>query len=290
IDGTAAPTSNHEYLFFQTLVGAWPFAWNEAWNGKDGRAELCERIQLVMLKASKEAKQQTSWTNPNVDYDKALADFIEYAFADDTFMGEVRRFCARIAIPAAVNALSQALIKLCSPGVPDIYQGAELWHQVLVDPDNRRPVDFALRRVMLKTLMDKGDPTPELAHELLNDLGSGQVKLHVTRSALAARRQHPELFRRGDYESLSGGDHLFAFTRGFEKERLVCIAPRLVAGASSKRGGWPIGEAWGDARLLCLHRGNYRNVMTGQKLTLAGEIKVSEALADFPVALFISEP
>ena len=290
IDGAAAPTSNHEYLFFQTLVGAWPFAWNERWNGKEGRADLCKRIQLVMLKASKEAKEQTSWTNPNVDYDKALADFVEYAFADDVFMNEVRRFCNRIAIPAAVNSIAQCLIKLCSPGVPDIYQGAELWHQVLVDPDNRRPVDFDIRRKLLASLEGTGESTPGLCHELLDDLGSGAMKMHVTRMGLKARLERPELFRRGDYESLSGGDHLFAFTRSFEKDRLVCIVPRLVASVSSARGGWPLAETWGDARLLCLHRGNYRNVMTGAKLTIGGEIRVSEALADFPVALLICEP
>ncbi|MEO7114168.1 MAG: malto-oligosyltrehalose synthase, partial [Polyangiaceae bacterium] len=285
VDGETAPTANHEYLFYQTLVGAWPFGWN----GVDGRKDLCERVQIVMLKASKEAKQQTSWTNPNAEYDDALRDFIERAFADDPFMDGMRRFCDGIAIPAAVNGVSQCLIKLCAPGVPDIYQGAELWHQVLVDPDNRRPVRFDERRVLLNRIRNAGDKL-KLCADLLGDIASGGMKLLVTHAALTARREHAELFRRGDYESIAGGEHLFAFTRGFEKERLLCVVPRLVAASSRAKGTWPLGDAWGDARLPFLHRGNYRNVITGAAIAVSGEIKLSEAFANFPVALFMSEP
>jgi (1->4)-alpha-D-glucan 1-alpha-D-glucosylmutase len=284
VDGEMAPTTNHEYLFFQMLVGAWPFGWD----GRDGRKDFCERLQLVMLKASKEAKQQTSWTNPNAGYDAALRDFIMKALENEPFMESMRRFCDDIAIPAAVNGISQALIKLCVPGIPDIYQGAELWHQALVDPDNRRAVRFDERRKLLDRIKSSEDKK-KLCAELLDDIGSGGIKLHVTHAALTARREHAELFRRGDYESIAGGEHLFAFTRGFGNDRLVCIVPRLVAAAAKKKGGWPLGDAWGDARLPFLHRGNYRNVMTGSTIAVAGEIKLSEAFSDFPVALFISE-
>jgi glycogen operon protein len=284
VDGETAPTANHEYLFFQTLVGTWPFGWN----GSDGREDFCERLQLVMLKASKEAKQQTSWTNPNEPYDAALRDFITQALASERFMESMRRFCDDIAIPAAVNGIAQALIKLCSPGIPDIYQGAELWHQALVDPDNRRPVRFDERRKLLERIESANDKK-KLCADLLGDIGSGGIKLHVTHAALMARGEHAELFRRGDYESISGGDHVFAFTRGFEKDRLLCVVPRRVAGAAKKKGDWPIGDAWGDARLPFLHRGTYRNVMTGAAIESAVEIKLSEAFSDFPVALFISE-
>ena len=285
IDGEAAPTANHEYLFFQTLIGAWPFGWN----GVDGRNELRERIQLAMLKASKEAKEQTSWTNPNVAYDQALKEFLEGAFAKDSFVDSVRSFCDRIAIPAAVNALSQCLIKLCSPGIPDIYQGAEAWHQALVDPDNRRPLMLDHRRQLLDRIRNHQGERRLLCRELLNDLGSGGMKLLVTHTALTARRQYPDLFRRGDYQSLDGGDHVFAFTRAFEGTRLVCVVPRFVAATAEARRGWPLADAWGDARLPFQHRGTYRNVMTDAALTISSGIQLSNAFAEFPIALFISE-
>ena len=233
VDGQPAPSRNDEYLFYQTLVGVWPL---EAL-GDDGPLALRERarerasdvsrdaslpvssalppdfvdrIQQYMEKATREAKQRTSWISPNAGYDAAVREFVA-AILDDRpknrFLSEFRGFIDRLIDWGLYGSLGQTLLKLCSPGVPDVYQGQELWEFWLVDPDNRRPVDFALRRDLLARLQAETSAGAEarlaLARHLAVHPRDARLKLLVTWQALHFRRQYAELFQRGQYEVLT---------------------------------------------------------------------------------------
>jgi (1->4)-alpha-D-glucan 1-alpha-D-glucosylmutase len=250
------PDRNMEYLFYQTLVGAWPIE--------------AERAVAYMEKASREAKANTSWTNPNRAYDEALRRFIERALADGAFRAQVERFVEPLVLPARVTALAQALLKLTCPGVPDIYQGAELWTSSLVDPDNRRPIDYETRR---RLLADLEHETPE---GILARIDEGLPKLWVVRQALHLRKRRPQAFGvKGDYRprpvSGAAADHVIAFSRG---EAVVTIVPRLVV----RRGG-----EWGDTA-VDIGAGRWRNELTGESVE-GGSIALGSLLARFPVAL-----
>jgi (1->4)-alpha-D-glucan 1-alpha-D-glucosylmutase len=280
-----SPEPTQLYGWFQAIVGSWPFGWD----GREGRKEFSERIQAYALKAAREAKQRTSWLNPDPQYEASVTAFVERAFADDAFVDQVRDFCEKLAPYGAGNALSQCLLRFCSPGVPDTYQGAELWHQCLVDPDNRRPVDFERRKRMLAELRERLGDRRTLARELLERYADGAVKLYVTHLALTARKEHPELFLRGDYTALPAGDHVVAFTRGFESERLVCAVPRLAYTLTRGERPWALGDVWGDRTLDVRHRGRYVNVFTGARVSLSGKVPLREVFAEFPLALFLQE-
>ncbi len=283
---SAMPSRGDEYLFYQALVGAWPYGWD----GRAGRDEFAERLAAYLGKAAKEAKLFTSWTNPDPAYDEAVAAFARGMLADEDFVADVRAFCELIAPAGATNGLAQSLLRYCAPGVADTYQGSELWNQSLVDPDNRRPVDFGRRREMLAEIVRrKGDPRA-LAAELLGRYADGAVKLYVAHVALAARRDRRELFLCGDYEGLPGDEHLVAFTRARGAERLVCCVPRLPQGLARGERSFPLGDAWGARSLALPHSGTYRNAFTGVRLENRGELALADVFADFPVALLFLEP
>jgi (1->4)-alpha-D-glucan 1-alpha-D-glucosylmutase len=285
LDDSPAPDATLEYLFYQALVGAWPFG---ADPGKLG--DLKPRLSDYLLKAAREAKTETSWLTSNLDYEAAVRDFVDKILEHQVFLQDFAGFCADIDSAGAVNALAQALLRLSAPGVPDTYQGGELWNQSLVDPDNRRPVDYELRRRYLAELGAKRAQPQALVSELLETYPDGRIKLFVTQSALALRRQQPELFAQGDYTALDGGEHVVAFTRSFEAERLVCVVPRLSRKLTGGRHKFPIGDVWGERALSGLTPGRYRNCFTGAQLELADSAPISRILAEFPVALLIQEP
>lgn len=252
------PDRNTEYLLYQTLVGAWPID--------------LKRIRAYMEKAVKEAKAHTSWTTQNQPYERGLADFIAAVMADRTFLNDLESFVADLVLPGRINSLAQTLIKLTAPGVPDIYQGTELWDLSLVDPDNRRPVDFALRSRLLKEL-------PQLSPEqILAGMDMGLPKLWVIRQALHLRRSHPELFGpQAAYHPLYAtgkkADHLVAFIRG---KAVIALAPRLVMGLDND---------WEDT-ILELPRGKWHNILT-EDATAGGPVRLKELLHRFPVGLLI---
>jgi (1->4)-alpha-D-glucan 1-alpha-D-glucosylmutase len=255
------PDRNAEYLLYQILVGAWPID--------------VERASAYMLKASREAKTHTTWTTPNETYEDALKGFVSGLFADPEFVADLERFVGPLIEPGRVNSLAQALIKLTAPGVPDIYQGNELWDLSLVDPDNRRPVDFDLSRRLLSDL-DR-NPSPE---EILRRSDEGLPKLHVTRKALLLRRRHPELFGPdGSYAPIMAAgprsDHVVGFARG---GGAVTIAPRLPL---------KLGGAWGDTTIE-MPAGNWTDDLTGSKVA-DGKVWVADLLGRFPVALLSRE-
>jgi (1->4)-alpha-D-glucan 1-alpha-D-glucosylmutase len=255
------PDRNSEYLLYQTLVGAWPID--------------LERAAAYMEKSSREAKVHTSWTDPRPEYDRALRGFVEGVMRDPQFIEELAAFVKPLVEPGRINSLAQTLLKLTAPGVPDIYQGMELWTLSLVDPDNRRPVDYQLRRRLLKELQGLA---PD---EIWARLDQGLPKMHLIRQALALRARRPELFGpEGGYHPLAArgpkAAHLVAFRRG---EDAITLVPRLVLG---------LGGDW-QGTAIDLGGGRWRDEITGLVVE-NGEVPLSLLLGTFPVALLSREP
>lgn len=273
------------YHLFQTLIGALPFGWD----GHAGFSDFEERLGEYAIKAAREAKDSTSWLNPDAEYETTIRQSLAKMLKNRIFMEEVRAFCARLDHSAASNALSQCLLRYTSPGVPNTYQGAELWHQVLTDPDNRRAVDFELRRKLLAEIKGRMDERNSLVQDLLGSFADGRIKLFVTHLALQTRKLHPELFLRGDYEPIVGNEHMIAFTRGFGTERLICVVPRLVFEMTRESGSWPLGPVWDGVDLPIHYAGQYTNVFTRARVTASRSVAAAELLGEFPVALLIKE-
>jgi (1->4)-alpha-D-glucan 1-alpha-D-glucosylmutase len=283
------PSRNDEFLLYQTLIGVWPL--EDAASAADGLGELTERIVAYMTKAMREAKQETSWTAPDPAYEEGVEQFVRRILdplGARAFLADLLPFEARIARIGAVNGLAQTLLKLTVPGVPDTYQGSEAWDLSLVDPDNRRPVDFELReRWLAEALPPEG---------LLRDWRSGRIKQHVVARTLALRRQLPELFSQGDYLPLATqGTHaerVVAFLRRSPQATALVIVPRLIATLLPDGDDLlPPPAAWADTALELPDGWAAETVLTdaltGRRRTLpaAGHVPVSELLDELPVAL-----
>jgi (1->4)-alpha-D-glucan 1-alpha-D-glucosylmutase len=291
-DGTSAPDLNDEYLYYQTLVGAWPMG---AHHPPEALRAFRERLVAYMTKAVKEAKAHTSWVNPDADYEAAVVSFVERTLdpgRGGAFLEETRAFKRQIEHAGQHNALGQVLLKLASPGVADVYQGCELWDLSLVDPDNRRPVDFALRERLLSELdaaaaRDLG----RLCRELSRSLDDGRAKLFLTAQGLRLRRRRAALFREGGYRPLDVRgpmqDRTIALARFHGRSWVVAAAPRLVHRLVAR--GRPLGEGYRETAIALpeeLARVPLRSVLTGKKVRVRkGSIDMGELLADFPVAL-----
>ena len=234
VDDLVAPDANEEYLLYQTLVGAWPLGLAEHAVPRD----FVERIQNYMVKAGHEAKRHSSWINPNQDYDDAIRAFVAKILDERSaqpFLDDFRTFQRDVSRLGLLNSLSQTLLKLAAPGVVDTFQGSELWDFSLVDPDNRRPVDYSLRQSMLGDLKraieaEPGDRT-RLCRGLVASKDDGRIKLFLHLVALGARRDNPQLFTTGDYVPLevegAKSANLLAFSRGSGETRAVVATPRL---------------------------------------------------------------
>lgn len=261
------PDREDEHLLYQTLVGAYPLS--------------AERALAYMQKAVREAKRRTSWSAPAEPYENALAAFTAGVLADEAFTSDLAAFVEPLVGAGRLNSLAQTLLRLTLPGVPDIYQGTELWDQSLVDPDNRRPVDFDLRRRLLSELETLGPA------QIIDRMEEGLPKLHVIRRALRLRARRPDVFASGRYEPLSvNGDratHAVAFARG---GAVAVIVPRLVLGLFGSRLGAP--EAWGDTE-VSLPQGTWCDELTGTAQK-GGPRRVAEILDSFPVAMLVREP
>jgi (1->4)-alpha-D-glucan 1-alpha-D-glucosylmutase len=288
--GRLIPSRRDEYTLYQALIGAWPFGWD----GKTERAAFIERAVAFFAKAIKEEKEETSWVRPDPQYENASREFAESLLNDDAFMADCAEFCAMLGPFGATNSLAQTLLRMCSPGVPDTYQGAELWNQSFVDPDNRRPVDFAQRQQLLYTIREGEHEPLALARHLLSRWEDGGIKLYVMRAALKLRAQNRDLFMRGDYEPIvpvSGDEHVVAFMREPTQRgaRVVVVVPRFSCKLMRGLPGWPLGGVWGDQKLRVLH-GTYRDVLTGQVHVSNGSLALTQLFQHLPVALLISEP
>jgi (1->4)-alpha-D-glucan 1-alpha-D-glucosylmutase len=292
-----APSRNEEYLFYQTLVGMWPLTPPDA----AGHRAVVDRVAAYMLKAVREAKVNTSWINPDEAYEAAVQRFV-VAVLDRregaAFVDDLEAFIAQVRDAGLVSALSQTLLKLTSPGVADFFQGTELWDFSLVDPDNRRPVDFELRSRLLAELEARagrpGADMRELATELLAARVDGRVKLYLIWRALVARKRHPALRPGGGYRALaaqgSRAEHVCAFARLAPEDHVVVIAPRWCTQLAGT-GALPVGrEAWNDTVVTLdglRPAARYRNVFTDEEVavTPAGTLELAGALAAFPLAL-----
>lgn len=245
-------------LLLQTLVGAWPI--DE------------ERVQAYMQKAGREAKQHTSWTEPKLDHEQAVERFVSAAFADRRRLADVEAMAARLTQPGRVVSLATTLLHLTLPGVPDLYQGNEVWRLDLTDPDDRRPVSWDRRRVLLRTAADAevGDVWPEQVE--------GLPKLWLVHRVLVARRDHARSFAGGYAPVLAvgeGADHVVALRRG---DDVVAVAPRHPLRLEQEGG-------WRDTTIV-LPEGRWTNLL-GEPLTWQGEVSVAELLDAFPVALLV---
>lgn len=301
VDGQPAPSRNDEYLLYQTLLGVWPLEDPD----EAGLDRLRDRVGAYMLKAAREAKVATSWLNPGVEYEKALAGFVAGLLAGtekNLFLADFLPVQKRIARFGLFNSLSQTLIKIASPGVPDIYQGNELWDFSLVDPDNRRAVDYAVREALLRDIEQSRELSgAELAawiRGLLERMEDGRIKLYVTWRSLNLRRRLPELFQGGLYLPLraSGAHaaHVCAFARRSVQHAAIVLAPRLLVGLAGD--GMPplAATAWADTRVELpaeLAGARFTNVFTGEPCALAqhdgrATLSLASALGRFPVALY----
>jgi len=300
VHGAPAPDRNDEYLLYQTLLGIWP----QGPVDPGAIAELRDRAAAYMEKATREAKVHTSWVNPNQHYDGAMREFVHRLLPDDPtdpFLADLAEFARPLVFFGRLNALAQTLLKLTCPGVPDFYQGTELWNLQLVDPDNRRPVDFDLRRKALDELQGRSLKTSkpaQLAKELLASGESGLVKLHVVHRTLGLRALNPQLFERGDYVPLPcRGDHaghVCAFSRSYGERSIVVVVPRLGRTLMKGQMAWPLGPAvWKETRIALAGMetgGPFSNVLTGETVKVSAarrpcDLAVGTVLKSFPVAL-----
>ncbi len=277
-ENSNAPSRGDEYHYYQALIGVWP----PSPPGENEIDSLKQRLAAYMLKAAREAKQRTSWINPDTEYEAALERFVRESLSHPLFVRELNESIPRLARIGMLVGLAQALVKVASPGVADYYQGTELWDFSLVDPDNRRPVDYALR----KRLLDQ-DASPE---ELIENLSDGRAKLHVIRKGLELRKAHPGLFYGGAYAPLYAEhgreQNVLAFALRSGGRTLVAVAPRLFARLMQPRDLAPVGSrVWGEARLP-LPPIELEDVLTGRRHA-GGSARLAELLSEFPVALLI---
>jgi (1->4)-alpha-D-glucan 1-alpha-D-glucosylmutase len=300
-DDTVAPDLNEEYLIYQALIGAWPLVDL----GPEEHAAFALRFRAYLQKAVHEAKVHSSWINPDADYDRAIDEFAVAILDREknaAFLDDLRDFARRVSHYGLFNSLAQTLLKLTAPGVPDTYQGTELWDFSFVDPDNRRPVDYERRRRMLDELNGRldtaGADRRALARELTAAKEDGRIKLYLTREALHLRRERPGLFTTGDYLPATaaglGENHVFGFLRRQGDAWALVAVPRLLTRLVPSAEALPLGrEVWKDTVLLLPEIGRgarLRNVFTGETLPLCERdghtaVPLAEVFANFPVAL-----
>jgi (1->4)-alpha-D-glucan 1-alpha-D-glucosylmutase len=304
VHGGRAPDLNEEYHLYQTLVGAWPF---EA----DTVPAFRDRVAAYMTKAMREAKVYTSWLAPDDDHERAVLRFIDAILEDrrsNPFLQSFLPFQARVADLGAFNSLAQLLIKVTAPGVPDFYQGSELWDLSLVDPDNRRPVDYQKRSRVLAAVTGTGRDEQAAPEELLATRADGRVKMFVTARALAVRARLQATYEHGGYIPLeTTGAHrecLFAFARLDSESIGITCVPRLIASLVPGGESPPVGRAvWGDTGVDLSNLGGPGGPLSGQRLKdeltgatiepvpLNGRLTLPAAVLfeRFPAALLVAE-
>lgn len=295
-----APDANEEYLFYQTLVGTWPLT---SMN-QDEHAAYIQRIQRYMEKALNEAKLHTSWVNPNAEYNKAVQAFVANALrrsSDNAFLEDFGRFQSPVAQAGIWNSISQLVLKIACPGIPDFYQGSEVWDFTLVDPDNRNPVDYQVRQNMLSTVVAgaRAGERAAFVQQLASHPCDGAIKLYVTSRALCFRRTHHDLFEEGSYTPLvidgPRTDNAIAFARSLGGRTVIAATGRLFLRLCSSQ-ACAKAESWENTGVV-LPKGlscpSFREVFTGQTV-LSEErdgktvLPLSKAFDAAPFALLFS--
>ncbi len=283
-DGTIAPDANEEYMIYQTILGAWPWA-------TEDYAAFPDRIKEYLAKALSEGKVNVSWINPWPEYTAAVQGFVDKLLTPgrggrpSRFVRRLEEFLKPVRVHGAVNSLAQLVLKATSPGVPDFYQGTDMWDLSLVDPDNRRPVDYALRTRVLQSF--DGKPLNEIARDVLSTLEDGRIKLFTMQRVLAVRNEHRDLFESGSYTPLtvSNPEHAFAYLRG---EDVLVVIPRFTCTLTGAKSAPALGDAW-KSQSVSLPEGaggTWSHAFTGA-VAEAGEgaLLLSDLFAEFPVAV-----
>jgi (1->4)-alpha-D-glucan 1-alpha-D-glucosylmutase len=292
LHGLAVPDRNDEYFLYQTLIGAFPFS--------DGDyPDFVQRIKAYIVKAVREAKVHTAWLKPDTEYEAAYVSFVDKILARseaNEFLKELIPFCRRVSHYGILNSLSQTLIKITSPGVPDFYQGSELWDLSLVDPDNRRPVDFGKRRAMLTDIRERDDADiGQMVQDLLATIEDGKIKLFLIYRALKARNSNREIFRSGAYLPLESAgrfkNHVVAFAWRYKRQWALVIAPRFLSHLVQE-GDFPLGrQVWRDTEVIMPNGAPaaWRNAITNEVLSAGKALSVGDTFLSFPVALLIGK-
>jgi (1->4)-alpha-D-glucan 1-alpha-D-glucosylmutase len=273
VDGERRPSLGHEYMLYQALIGAWPEAIDPG---------FVERMCAYAVKAAREGKEETSWTNPNEPYEAGLQQFLRDLLDETTspgFLASFREFVERTALIGALNGLSQLALKGLLPGVPDFYQGTEFWNLSLVDPDNRRPVDFARRE---QALAAEVPGWPELAAGWRD----GRIKLALTRALLRLRHECAEIFRNGTYQPLPvtgrHAGHVIAFSRSFKRQRLIVAVGRHFAPLTDGGRRWP--DAF-EAAIPLGATANYADVIDPYSNFRTSELNLAHQFRHLPVSV-----
>ncbi len=292
VRGSKVPDKNDEYFLYQSLIAFWPLLERD-------REEFIERLKAYTIKAVREAKVHTAWLKPDAEYENAYLQFINRMLAEgdgNRFLEAFLPFWKRIAWYGMLNSLGQALIKFTAPGVPDVYQGNELWDFDMVDPDNRRPVDYEFRTNSLDYMRDRLSSDREgLLNELMNSMYDGRIKLFLTHRALVARRDHPELFVSGNYQPLQVAGarerNAVAYARRAGDQWALTVFPRLTVGLVDEN-QFPTGEdVWGDTTLQLPEEisGSFTDYLSGRRLNLEGKLRLAELFERLPWVLLVSE-
>ena len=291
VDGLPVPEPNTEILLYQTMIGAWPLFIEEVSGFK-------ERLKAYMIKAVREAKAITSWIKINQEYENSILSFIDTIVqdsADNEFLIDFLKLQEKIAYYGALNSISQLLLKMTSPGIPDFYQGMELWDFSLVDPDNRRPVDFNKRIRLLDSLISKeahGGPPP--ISDMLASWKDSRIKLYMTYKVLNARRAYHELFQKGDYIPLSvegtRKEYVCTFARRYERKWALVAAPRFFSKLTAVNIPPFRKQVWQDNHILLPDDApqNWFNILTGETLREGRGITLAELFYEFSVAMLMS--
>jgi (1->4)-alpha-D-glucan 1-alpha-D-glucosylmutase len=296
VKGKEVPDRNDEYFLYQTLVGSFPLA-------PEG-AEFVDRLKAYMIKAVREAKVHTEWLRPDEAYEQAFMAYIDEIVKpvdSNRFLNEFIPFIKTISYHGMLNTLSQSLVKIFSPGIPDFYQGTELWDLSFVDPDNRRPVDFAARAGLLKKMRQEESRGSLNLGELLDHWEDGRIKLYLTCKALQFRNSREELFFDGDYIPLKASGafrrHVCAFARQKRSLWSVVLAPRFTTEITAPGKPPAGGEVWGVTTVLFPENAPDRwvNVLTGEHVEVSRAGKTKQAPAEqifqtFPVAVLEPVP
>jgi (1->4)-alpha-D-glucan 1-alpha-D-glucosylmutase len=278
VTNRTAPDSREEYLLYQALLAAWPLGMVEVDD------EFVGRMKAYFRKAQGEAKLNTAWTYPHAKWHEAGDQFIETILRSSSFLNSFLPFAQQIAKRGMIFALSQTVLKLSSPGVPDIYQGNETWDFSLVDPDNRRPIDYPLRETILTSLGSRS------VVELLQNWQDGGIKMHITQALLRLRSEIPDLFTKGEYVPLptqgEKADQIVAYVRKLGSTELLIVAPRQL----SPGNGSYLGPYWGNTGLVYPQSRTWESVLTTRSIGFnSGFIPLSSLLTEIPVAAYVSD-
>jgi len=290
VNGQLAPDRNDEYAFYQVLIGSYPRV-----DGEHG--SFRERLRKYVLKAVREARVHTNWIKPDTDYEAACFSFMDGILqpADgNEFLKSFLAFQKKAAHYGVFNSLSQVLLKIASPGVPDIYRGTELWDFSFVDPDNRRAVDFGIRQAALREIKERERTAmPSLIAELLATRDDGRIKLFLTYRALNCRKQQADIFQQGSYVPLQPQgirkDHVVAFARNLGGRWIAAVAPRLLTPLIGE-GEFPLGQqVWGDTSVPVPQAANgaWYNAITGEQVAGGQALSLGDVLKSFPAALLV---